>query len=596
VATISPEGAVMLTRDGAIRMDLQAQERQNADMRQQRARRMDQVRRLLVETSEALAGSTNLRSSLNAVAHAAVTGLADWCIVDLLDEHGTLHRAAAAHADPRLQRTVEELRKRGASGRVRFDLVWEVLRGRQPRLESEVSELLRMALTVDAQHEALLQRLGFASLLVVPLLVADRVLGALTLVRGPHDLPFNAEDVALADAWAHQCAQALQSVRRYAAERRAHRAAETRARERTAALEKIDDAVVIANGRGHFRFMNPAARALFGAAKLSSRTELPLLAENGQALEEAANPLTRAQRDRAHVGATELRIRRPDGTDAIVEAVAAPLPDGRAAAHGAVLSLHDVTAWRERERRRDESFANASHDLRTPVAAISGAIEVFLRDAPPGIPPPLYHMLLIIEQETARLRALVDDVLELTSVEAGRTRLRLTRLDLRALLRHSARAVEPLLKRRGQRIVLDLPRRPLRHTIDSQRLQRAVLNLLSNAQEHSPSGGTIWLGLERQADEALLSIRDSGPGIPFEEQERIFERFYRGSGAAHHRGSGLGLPIAAAMVELHGGRIWVESAPGAGATFCIALPMPPRRRSVRKGAAKTSALAGRPPL
>ncbi len=566
------DGACMLVRDGVEQLDVLEQTLSAAPPRGQYGERMELVRRLLVETSEALARSTNVRSSLNAVAHAAAAGLADWCLVDIVDEHGTLHRVAAAHADPRLQRVADAVRKRG-SPEPRFNLSWEVLRTRQPRLEPSVTQPLRRAIATDAEQLQLLDRLGFASLLVVPLLVSDRVLGALTLGRGPTDAPFCQDDVALAEAWAHQCALALISVKRLVAERRAHRAADLRARERTAALEQIDDAVVIANGRGKFRFMNPAARALIGVARPTNARDLPLLTMEGQALESDADPLTRAQRDRTYVGATELRIRFADGRERIVEAVAAPLTSGARGAQGAVLSMHDVTAWRERERKRDESFANASHDLRTPVAAISGAIEVFLRDAPPGIPPPLLHMLFIIEEETSRMLALVDDVLELTSVEAGRTKLHPKHTDIRVVMRQAARSLEPITAENSQHLVLDLPQRPLRMLVDVQRLERALVNLLSNAQQHSPKGGTIRMGLKRESREALISVADDGPGIPLEEQPHIFERFYRGSSSKHHRGGGLGLPIAQAMVDLHGGRLWVDSTPGAGATFYIALPL-----------------------
>jgi two-component system phosphate regulon sensor histidine kinase PhoR len=447
-----------------------------------------------------------------------------------------------------------------------------VLRTGRPRIEPEVTQPLRRALTHDMHHALLLQRLGFESLLVVPLRAHDHMLGAVTLVRGAADERFGSDDLVLANSWASQCALALECIARYLAERQAHLEAETIARQRTAALEQIADAIVIANERGQIDFMNPAARALFGSGETSAPRAVPLFGANGQALVGRSHPLARAGREHTNVSGTEVRVHQPGGEERVLEAFAAPLDDVTGQQARAVLSMHDVTAWRERELQRDESFANASHDLRTPVAAISGAIEVFLRDAPAGIPPPLYHMLLIIEQETARMRALVDDVLELTGVEAGRVQLRCKLTDVRGLARQAARAIEPLADERRQHLVVDLPARAVRLNVDAERLGRALLNLLSNAQEYAPDGGTIRLALARRAKDVLLSVADNGPGIPATEQTRIFERFYRGPGARSHRGSGLGLPIAQAMVELHGGRVWVESEPGAGAVFYVSLP------------------------
>jgi two-component system phosphate regulon sensor histidine kinase PhoR len=140
----------------------------------------------------------------------------------------------------------------------------------------------------------------------------------------------------------------------------------------------------------------------------------------------------------------------------------------------------------------------------------------------------------------------------------------------------AARTVEPLLQARGQRLELRLPARPVPAMADGPRLERVLLNLLSNAHQHGRDAGRIQLSVERRPGEALLAVADDGPGIPVAEQPRIFERFYRSEqdAARSTPGSGLGLPIARAIVQLHGGRVWVESAPGAGATFYVALPTP----------------------
>jgi len=170
---------------------------------------------------------------------------------------------------------------------------------------------------------------------------------------------------------------------------------------------------------------------------------------------------------------------------------------------------------------------------------------------------------------------LVDDILELTRLQAGRVQLRLSQCDLRTVALRSARAIEPLAQERGQRLELRLPERPLQAMADAERVERALLNLLSNAHKYGRAGGTITLSLEERDGQAVFGVTDDGPGIPEAYQDRIFERFYRRETEAtgRNQGSGLGLPIARAMVELHGGRIWVESGQGAGTTFWFTLPI-----------------------
>jgi signal transduction histidine kinase len=271
----------------------------------------------------------------------------------------------------------------------------------------------------------------------------------------------------------------------------------------------------------------------------------------------------------------EFQVKRPDGSTALAEASAAPVLAEDGTRIGAVLTIRDVTVRRELDRLKEELFTNVSHDLRTPIATIKASIEVVLENEPPELGEPLHRLLENIHRESERMTTLVDDLLDLTRLQAGRLRLRLAPSDLRALAERLARAVEPLAERRGQRLVLDLPRRPVLATVDAERLERALLNLLVNAHRYGRDGGTIHLGLKRRRRQILFTVADDGPGIAEDDQPRIFERFYRPRSEAARRsqGSGLGLPIARAMVELHGGRIWLESRPGEGATFQIALPV-----------------------
>lgn len=168
---------------------------------------------------------------------------------------------------------------------------------------------------------------------------------------------------------------------------------------------------------------------------------------------------------------------------------------------------------------------------------------------------------------------MVEDLLEMARLQSGRIELRLRDCSLNELALRAAAEIEPLAANRNQLIEIDLPPKPIAARVDDRRLERALTNLLSNAQHYGRSGGAIHLILRERSGEAIFAVADDGPGIPEEEQQRIFDRFYRlEPGANGWGGTGLGLPIARAMAELHRGRLWVESRPGTGSTFWLAIP------------------------
>jgi signal transduction histidine kinase len=227
---------------------------------------------------------------------------------------------------------------------------------------------------------------------------------------------------------------------------------------------------------------------------------------------------------------------------------------------------------RDLERQRDEFFSSVSHDLRTPVAAIKAAIGVVLANMPPAMPLPLQRLLGNVDLAADELTSLIEDLLEMARLQSGRVELWRSSVDVRDVIARAARALEPLIQARGQRLLFSPPAEPMIASVDAERLGRVLRNLLGNAQKYGRENGAILVTVERSATEVCIAVSDDGPGIPPEDQERIFERFFRVTGSGSS-GSGLGLAIARALVELHGGRVWVESTPGRGSTFRIALPV-----------------------
>jgi PAS domain S-box-containing protein len=570
-AAIAIHGAHLLVRERAARAATEAAHRQLA---------------FLAEASTQLAASLDYERTLQRVADLAVPTLADASVVDIVQTDESLDRVAIAHIDPAKTALLHELRCRYPAHVSGPHPIAQTLRTGQPELIPEVPDALLVRIAGDdAAHLQLLRSVGATSIIIVPLVARRHTLGAMTCLITESGRRYGPADLSLAEELARRAALAVDNTRLYGEaqagltrEQALRTAAEKLTAEQEAVLRQIADGVVIADGSGRITFANEAARRHFGfetlGATIDDHAAIHVrLQRDGRPWPPEDLPLTRAVRGETVVAA-DMRIRRPEGEEIATLVSATPLMAEDGSQFGAVMTIYDVSAQHALERQKDEFFANVSHDLRTPLAAIMASLGVVLANEPADMPAPLHQMLANSEQAAERMAGLVDNLLELTRMQAGRVRLLYAPHDLRELARRMADTIAPLAQTRGQRVELDLPGDPTLAVVDAQRLEQALLNLLSNAHKYGREGGTIRLSLARRPDEVVLAVADDGPGIAAADQEHIFERYYRSEAEArrHQQGSGLGLPIARALVELHGGRLWVESRQGAGATFWIVLP------------------------
>ncbi len=233
----------------------------------------------------------------------------------------------------------------------------------------------------------------------------------------------------------------------------------------------------------------------------------------------------------------------------------------------------------EEARRAKEQFvANVSHELRTPLNMIVGFSEM-IQQAPKAygsqLPAALLADLDVIRRNAQHLAELIDDVLDLSQIEAGQLALTYERVSLHEIVEAALVAVRPLFTSKDLSLSAEVPK-DLVLTCDRTRIREVVLNLLSNAGRFTDEGGAV-VGAWRDGSDAIVSVTDTGPGIADEDQERLFRPFQQldASLSRRHGGSGLGLAISRSFVELHGGRLWVESQQGEGTTFCFRLPLAP---------------------
>ncbi|MFQ6058974.1 MAG: ATP-binding protein [Anaerolineae bacterium] len=223
--------------------------------------------------------------------------------------------------------------------------------------------------------------------------------------------------------------------------------------------------------------------------------------------------------------------------------------------------------------RLQESFVSAvSHELRTPLTCIKTSVGLLQEARVRGATEAQEELLQTIAHHAGRLEALVADLLQITQLEAGQLALTLQPTDVRTIVERAVQSFRPLFEGKGQTIEVNLPETVDKVLVDRRRLEQVLANLLSNAHKFTPKGGWARVALVEREGEVEISVSDNGPGIPPAEQERIFDKFYVVTDQKGLAGVGLGLYIARQLVELHGGRIWVESEPGRGSTFRFTIP------------------------
>jgi len=247
------------------------------------------------------------------------------------------------------------------------------------------------------------------------------------------------------------------------------------------------------------------------------------------------------------------------------------LEDALEAERKAVERLRDVDAV------KDAFVSSVSHELRTPITSILGYLEMLEDGAYGGLSDAQGDAVRRVSTNSARLLSLIDDLLTLSRVHEEGLGLDDQAFDLRDAVRSGYDVVAPAWSARRLDVRIGLPGEPVTFGGDREMIERVVVNLVSNAVKFTPDGGSVRVHLQTEGDEAVIVVSDTGMGIPEDEQGRLFTRFFRSTLAQTRaiQGSGLGLSIARAIVEKHGGTISVRSALDAGTTFEVRLPLVP---------------------
>jgi signal transduction histidine kinase len=222
-----------------------------------------------------------------------------------------------------------------------------------------------------------------------------------------------------------------------------------------------------------------------------------------------------------------------------------------------------------------------SHELKTPLTSIIAAAGLLAEELQTTADDSLKKLMQTIIHNANTLETRLAELLDIVKTGSGKLQLQFEPVDMKSLIQGTCLQVSPLLRNKGLKLTTDLPDGiPIIHG-DGPRLEQVMLNLMTNAAKFTPEGGTIFVKIRQEDNGLVIDVRDNGIGIAREEQVRLFKPYSRlSSDRQRHPGLGLGLALSKQVVELHGGRIWVDSEPGKGSTFSFSVPRRPVKQAV----------------
>jgi PAS domain S-box-containing protein len=409
--------------------------------------------------------------------------------------------------------------------------------------------------------------LGLLTGIGLPLIARQRVIGVIFIFRG-YTGGFSRNDLNLLQSFADQAAIAVNNAQLYTEV--------SREKQRISALiDSVADGILILTPDRKIERTNPSFARMLGESldEVQGKSHDEVIQwtslENGMTLSQAEAggwPLTPTATFYA-----EGNIERPDLPPLPVGITYAPLLSAENTLLYIIATVRDITHFREAEELKSTFISVISHELRTPVALIKGYVSTLRREDAAWDREVVSDSLEVIEEESDRLAGLIDNLLDASRLQAGGISLNLADVALDALSARLAKRFQT--QTTDHSIVVEFPDNFPVILADEDRLTQLITNLLSNAIKYSVDGGEVRISGQVRPEHVIVCVHDEGPGIAPGDIPFIFDRFYRAPEAARKtKGAGLGLYLARAVVEAHGGRIWVDPQVGRGARVCFSLP------------------------
>jgi two-component system, NtrC family, sensor histidine kinase KinB len=506
---------------------------------------------LLIKISRELVSALDLHTVLERVLFLSISSIgADRGSLIVMDEQGKPFDAAIVYANKLHTHTVQQLQAildQGLAG-------W-VVRNRKPAFVLDTSKDDRWLRRPDDEQD----RTGPKSAICIPLNTRDQLVGVLTIVH-PTSNSFTQSQFDLIQIISDQAGIAIRNAHLYESLQQAHQ----RYHE---LFEDSIEPIFVTDYQGHILEANRQAAHSTGI----SLADLPL---------HTINELHEIHWDKVGKDFLNLENNRTIFYESQLKGVdKQPIPvevyiRSIQLENQVCLQwiLRDISQTKELELLREDMIAMIYHDLRSPLANIISSLDMLSTLLPSESNPSLQTVYGIANRSTDRMQRLINSLLDINRLESGQPITNQTSVDAHILAKDAIEAVQPNIENKHQMVTLDLPDNLPLLWVDSDMIRRVIINLLENAVKYTPANSQVNIGGSIEADFCKLWVQDNGPGIPREEQIRIFEKFTRLQSNRFPKGIGLGLAFCRLAIEAHGGKIWVESNIGEGSRFIFTLP------------------------
>jgi PAS domain S-box-containing protein len=538
---------------------------------------IEERQRLLNEASEMFLTSLDHDVTLKEIAELLVPSLADYCRIAILDERQQIKDITVNHIDPEKLAYVQELYEQYKDRISTTHGLQRLLQSGKAELIATVSQSVLDRVADNPEMIKMIQILELKSYMGVPLIARERIIGAMTFSSIQPHRHYTQDDLHFAQELARRIALVLDNARLY-------REAQEEIAERTLAEEKLrhseelyrlvvehtTDVITLMDMQAKIMYISPSCETILGYKP----DEMI-----GKKVSEFEHPDDLANVEQEFVKIFQggiaivpfYRVKHKDGYWVTFSATGSAIYDEQGRPSLLISTSHDITQQMELERRKDEFISIASHELRTPVTSIKGFTQILHRRFQRLGDDDAQRYLSIMDKQLDKLTALINDLLDLSKIQAGKLTLQTERFDLAVLVQESVEMMQQTTH--SHRLVLD-NYTEVQVVGDRDRLGQVLINLLTNAVKYSPNADKVIIRVFKNAEQAYVSVQDFGIGIQETEHEKIFERFYQAPAPLEqtYPGLGMGLYISNEIITRHSGRMWVESRKGEGSTFYIAIP------------------------
>lgn len=541
-------------------------------------KQIEERQRLLNVTSEMFLSSLDHTVTLKEIAELLVPSLADYCRIAILDEKQQIKDITVNHIVPEKLAFVQKLYDQYKDRASTTYGLQRLLQSGKAELITTVSQSVLDTVQDNPVMLNMIQILELKSYMGVPLIARGRIIGAMTFSSVQPYRHYTQDDLLFAQELLRCIALVLDNARLY-------REAQEEIAERTLAEEKLrqseelyrlvvehtTDLITLLDIQGTVLYISPSCESLLGykademIGKTASEFEHP-------------DDLPQIEREFSRMIQGEIatvpsyRAKHKDGHWVTFSATGSATYDEQGQPSLIVTTSHDVTQQIELERRKDEFISIASHELRTPVTSIKGFTQILQRRLQRLGDEDTLRYLSIMDKQLNKLTALINDLLDLSKIQAGKLTFQAEHFDLAALVQEIVEMIQQTTQ--SHHLMLE-NHREVQIVGDRDRLGQVLINLLTNAVKYSPHADKVIIRIFNDEAQAQVSVQDFGIGIQTTEHEKIFERFYQAPAPLEqtYPGLGMGLYISNEIVTRHSGQIWVESRKGTGSTFYMMVPL-----------------------